>query len=305
MGKISMITYLRRDEVFTEELAEICRAFDSKFSGFKCIIFSNIKLDQLDRFDFTTENYVLSGTKYKKIKYVIDNDDSDYLFSVDNDITGNVDEILHFVEKIESESYNVGWGKIQVREYKGIIDSLVVVDKLLSHYYLRPFLWRHNIGVTVPGQVFIINRKTFVSKLLEADTFLDDIALGLYINRNFKELKCLISSEILGYEKPKSTFWGLWGQRKRWANGFSVIYTALTDVSEKKLLLIHGFTYHGLWFLNYLIIFGWASINPIVALIYVLFISGIIVRGNMRLIVSGMIYQMFFPIFHVRWLTCL
>ncbi len=305
MKKIAVVTYMRSTEVFTTEMAEICQLLNENLDDFKCILFSDKPISGLDQYEFKIENPLMNGTKYKKIKHIIDVDDSDYFISIDNDITGNHKAIINFVNQIIDEDCDVGWGKVSINKYSNLIESLVAVDKLLSHDFLRPLLWKFGIGISVPGQFFIVKGSTFKNKLLQADTFLDDLALGLYINKHHEELKCLMYHESLGFEAPNNSFRGLWTQRHRWALGYRKIYDHIEEPSEKHLLQIHGFFYHGLWLLNYLIIFILGLINPIISISYLLVMSLILVRKQLSLLIPAIVYQLFFPIFHIRWFTSL
>lgn len=305
MKKIAVVSYMRSIEVFTSELAEICQLLNKRLENFKCILFSDQALQGLDQYEFTIENRLMHGTKYKKIKHVIEVDDSDYFISIDNDITGNHQAISEFINRIIDENYDVAWGKVSINKYSNLIEAFVAVDKLLSHDFIRPLLWKFNIGISVPGQFFVIKGSTFKSKLLQADTFLDDLALGLYINKHQKALKCLMYPKSLGFEAPNNTFKGLWTQRHRWSLGYKNIYNHIKEPSEKRLLQIHGFCYHGLWVLNYLIMIALAIINPGLSFLYILIMSLILVRKQLNLLIPAMLYLLFFPIFHIRWVTSL
>lgn len=305
MKKLCMVTYMRIDEKFTIELANIAKGLNSKVDSFKCIIFceDNINID--DDFEFDIEVICMSGTKYKRLLYLLENDNSEYYISVDNDIIGNLPKLEEFAIKVINESIDVAWGRIQAKPQNGLICKLVAIDKIISHYYIRPLLWKYNKGISIPGQCFMVKREAFKNKLMEIDTFLDDLALGTYVSLNNDDLNVLISKNILGLEIPNDKFKGLWWQRSRWADGYSTVLKGVKSKKERELVKIHGLAYHFNWILNMLFIFGTYTVNPIIALIYILIIASIISKFDVKLFISGILYQFIFPIFHLRWLYCL
>lgn len=300
-----MVTYMRANEKFTIELANIAKCLNSIVNNFKCLIFCEGNIDINEDFEFKIEVISMPGTKYKRLLYLLRNDNSEYYISVDNDITGNLYEINKFVNKVINENIDVAWGIIQAKPQNKLICKLVAIDKIISHYYIRPFLWKYNKGISIPGQLFIIKRNAFKGKLLDIDTFLDDLALGTYVSLNKSDLNILIYKNILGFEIPNNSFKGLWIQRARWADGYSTVLKGVESETERKLVKIHGLAYHTNWVLNIILIIATYILNPIVSLIYILIIASIISKFNIKLFVSAILYQFIFPIFHLRWLYCL
>lgn len=302
MKDICLITYLREDEVFTDEIVKLCIELHKKAPSFKCIIFSNGNYKLEESYSFNIDIIYMPGTKYKRIKHLIENDDSKYFISVDNDIRSNISNVLTFVDITISGNYDIGWGKIMSEKQVGFISKLIVIDKILSHYYIRPLLWKFKIGITLPGQFFIIKGKTFANKLLEVDTFLDDLALGLYVRENNKKINVHMSKMILGYECPNNTFKGLFKQRTRWADGFLSILNGLQNKVEKRYVIIHGVSYHLLWIIHLFILLLLSKINLIFGISYILLSSCILSRLNIKLLFHAFLYQIVFPIFHIKWI---
>jgi cellulose synthase/poly-beta-1,6-N-acetylglucosamine synthase-like glycosyltransferase len=242
----------------------------------------------------------IGGTKYKRLINLMEKDDSKYYLSIDNDITGNISELLDFVDTMISNDYEVGWGRIRAKRQSGFISNMVAVDKLLSHNIIRPLLWDFGVGISIPGQVFCIKGESFRGKLIELDTFLDDLALGLYVNIN--QSKKYVIPTILGEEEPNSKFVGLWKQRLRWAIGYSTILKAVKNRKEyKSKVVIHGLSYHFSWVLNWVIIALLASLWLPLAIVYVLLMGALISRKDISMLFYSVIYQFVFPIFHIRW----
>ncbi len=306
MNKICLVTYTRDEEYFTDELIEIGNMLSSNHKCFKCIVFVEKKLKFSDKIKFKIEQKYMEGTKYKKLIKLMEEDTSDFFISIDNDIKGNIKKLKKFMLEIVNSDYDIGWGKIIAIPEKDLISKLVSIDKILSHYLIRPILWKMGIGISIPGQCFVIKRQIFKGKLLEIDTFLDDLALGLYLNINKRQISSYYSSEVLGYEKPNTTFNGLLRQRSRWAEGYRTIISGVKTLKEKNLIILHGIAYHTLWIIN------WGAVLALIyftnvwnALIYMLIIGILITFGNLRIIGYSIIYQLIFPIFHLKWLWCL
>lgn len=300
MKEICLVTYTRSTEGFTDELDRISSAFYQKYSNnFKVVICCE-KYFEISEKEYEIEFMEMAGTKYRRLISLLEKDDSRYYLSIDNDIAGNINELLHFVNIMVDYNYEVGWGRIRAKRQKGFISNMVAVDKLLSHNIIRPLLWKFGVGISIPGQVFCIKGESFRGKLIELDTFLDDLALGLYVNIN--QSKKYVIPTILGEEQPNSRFSGLWKQRSRWAIGYSTILKAVNDKKEyKSKVVIHGLSYHFSWVLNWMIIILVAFIFWPAAIVYIFLISTLIAKKDIGILFYSIIYQLVFPIFHIRW----
>jgi cellulose synthase/poly-beta-1,6-N-acetylglucosamine synthase-like glycosyltransferase len=301
MREICLVTYTRSTEDFTDELDRISKAFYDRYkNNFKVVVCCEKKFQISDK-EYLIEFMEMGGTKYRRLINLMEKDDSKYYLSIDNDITGNIDELLDFVDEMSSiKNYEVGWGRIRAKRQRGFISNMVAVDKLLSHNIIRPLLWKLGVGISVPGQVFCIKGESFRGKLIDLDTFLDDLALGLYVNIN-KNRKYVIPT-VLGEEKPNSKFIELWKQRSRWAIGYSTILKAVTNRKEyKNKVVIHGLSYHLSWLLNLAIIAFLAVMFWPAAIGYVFLIGLLISKKDMSMLLYSVIYQFVFPVFHVRW----
>lgn len=300
MREVCLVTYTRSTEGFTDELDRISRAFYEKYkNNFKVVICCE-KYFQVSDKEYLIEFMEMSGTKYRRLISLMEKDDSKYYLSIDNDITGNISELLDFVNEMNTRDCEVGWGRIRAKRQRGFISNMVAVDKLLSHNIIRPLLWKIGAGISIPGQVFCIKGESYRGKLIELDTFLDDLALGLYVNIN-KSKKYVIST-VLGEEEPNSKFSGLWKQRSRWAIGYSTILKAVKDKKEyKNKVVIHGLSYHFSWLLNWVIIVLLALLFWPLAIGYIFMISVLISKKDISMLLYSIIYQFVFPIFHIRW----
>lgn len=300
MKEICIVTYTRSTEGFTNELDRICRAFYKKYKNrFKAVICCEQYFRIKDK-EYLVELLKMGGTKYRRLIDLMEKDDSAYYLSIDNDITGNIDNLLSFVDEMITKDYEVGWGRIRAKKQNSFISNMVAVDKLISHNIIRPLLWKLGVGISIPGQVFCIKGESFRGKLIELDTFLDDLALGLYVNIN-KSKKYVITN-ILGEEEPNGKFFGLWKQRSRWAIGYSTILKAVKDKKDyRSKVIIHGLSYHFLWILNWALIVLLAVFIWPLAIGYVLSIGALISKKDISLLFYSVVYQFFFPMFHIRW----
>ena len=300
MKELCLVTYTRSDEGFTEELDKISNALFTQYKdSFKVVVCCENNFEIKSK-SYDIEQMQMSGTKYRRLISLLERDDSKYYLSVDNDITGNIDELLKFVNSMIVNDYEVGWGRIRARKQKGFISNMVAVDKLLSHNIIRPLLWKMGFGISIPGQIFCIRGESYRGKLIQLDTFLDDLALGLYVN--IHESKKYVISSILGFEEPNSKFGGLWNQRKRWAIGYASILKAVKKQKDyKNKVFIHGSSYHFSWIINWLLIALLAVCHWPLAVIYVMFISLLISNQDISMFPYAMLYQFVFPVFHIRW----
>lgn len=130
---------------------------------------------------------------------------------------------------------------------------------------------------------------------------MDDLALGLYVSIN--NSKKYVTSSILGYEQPNGTFGGLWNQRKRWAIGFTSILKAVINTKEYRTkVIIHGLSYHFSWLINWVLAALFIVLLGPWGLLYFVVIGLLISRKDIGMLFYAIIYQLFFPIFHIRWI---
>ncbi|MDE7432118.1 MAG: glycosyltransferase family 2 protein [Lachnospiraceae bacterium] len=300
MKEICLVTYTRSTEGFTEDLDRISSEFYKRYRDKFKIVICCEKYFDIRGTKYDVEFMEMSGTKYRRLISLMEKDDSKYYLSIDNDIAGNISELLDFAHIMLRDDYEVGWGRIRAKRQKGFISNMVAVDKLLSHNIIRPLLWKFDVGISIPGQVFCIKGESFRGKLIQLDTFLDDLALGLYVNINGS--KKYVISAVLGEEQPNSKFVGLWKQRSRWAIGYSTILKAVRDKKEyRNKVIIHGLSYHFSWILNWLVIISLVLLFWPSAIGYMFLISILIARKDVSLLFYALVYQLVFPIFHIKW----
>jgi len=125
------------------------------------------------------------------------------------------------------------------------------------------------------------------------------LALGLTVNRRQAALKMQIFPLTLGYETPNETFFGLWGQRKRWAKGYVSMLLGVNKAEDRIKVIFHGIAYHLMWIFSWIICIFLLHIHWIGALLYMGVLSFILGRKKF---LYALLYQLIFPIFHLCWI---
>lgn len=303
-NNICLLTYLRKSEILTNSLISLANDIYSEFGNqFEFVIYSEVPVEY-KKLRMNVVNKVLLSTKYIRILDCLENCTYDYILSADNDISPNNKLLIDRFKLFMHSNCDICWGKIGTQNADGMISKFVSVDKLLSHNLIRPLLWKIGAGISIPGQLFFMKTDSFRDHLGAFDTYLDDLAIGLYVSINKR--KRLFFKEILGMEKPNDTFVGLMRQRERWAHGYYSILKASFDRSDFKWrVVIHGVVYHFAWLINWSVIFGLLMIDWKLSILWIICISALITLYQPAMIVYGIFYQILFPIFHLRWMFAL
>lgn len=189
MALLCMVTYLTDSEIFTADLRKTAASLHESFGDeFKVILCCEKEVSTLEEESYRIEQRILpKTTKYRRFIDVLENDDSTYYLSIDNDIQCDFFAVKNFFETIKNSEGDIGWGKIKTQENDRLISKLVTVDKMLSHDTLRPLLWKFDVSISVPGQIFCLKGNSYRGKLFDMNTFLDDLAIGLYSSNTKKK----------------------------------------------------------------------------------------------------------------------
>lgn len=305
MSKLAVVSYLREGEQLTLELIEIGNQLYQRYPDFMMELFVD-SLPQIPKYetDFPIRINHIKGTKYSKLLHALSRTKYNYLLSLDNDIEADIPTLMELVEKTIEGSYDLGWGRIHSRKVSGMVSRLVEVDKLLSHTILRPLLWRLGLGVTLPGQCFLLKTKSYIDRLPETDTFLDDLSIGLYSVKH--GLRHYHTQEAVAFELPSYSFLALWRQRARWATGFrqSLACTTL-ERKDRYLLCIHAFFYHFLPLMHLLVLIIFFIKAPLIAVCWLSFIALAVSCRQPQTMPVAFMYPILFPVFHLGWLIYL
>jgi cellulose synthase/poly-beta-1,6-N-acetylglucosamine synthase-like glycosyltransferase len=301
MPELAIVTYLRDQEQLTSELIEIGNQLQQRYPSLVMELYVESAMPvSAPGADFPIHITHLQGTKYGKLLHALQDTDHRYLLSLDNDIAANISGLLHLVAQTIEGDFDLGWGRIHSRRISNFISRLVEVDKLLSHTVLRPALWRLHLGVTIPGQCFLLKTMLFQSSLPNTDTFLDDLSIGLYAAKH--RLRYHYAHEVVAFELPSYSFKGLWKQRLRWSTGFrqSLSCSTLTR-QDRRLLWIHAFCYHLLPILQVGALTVLAFQTPLICIAWLMLNALITVRHHPKALGVAIIYPIVFPLFHVGW----
>ena len=244
-------------------------------------------------------DFVAGKSKYKRIEAILKLSPNNIILCIDNDIVINKENTREFLIDVLEKDFALAWGKIQCQQVNGFVSNLIKIDKNLSHNMLRPFLWAINKGISIPGQVFCINKPYFNGLLNNYDTVFDDLTLGLICKKNLMPVFYL--RKVLGYERPKGKFKELIQQRKRWAQGFSESMKYSKQMKIQRFVLLHGAMYHLLWIPFYIILCFLYEINPVVSVIYILFSLITLSDCKFSSIFWAFFYILIFPIVHIFW----
>lgn len=182
-----------------------------------------------------------SVTKYRRILSSLDNCRYDHILFIDNDIQADFTEMKKFIQNCP-EKADLYFGKIAVSKTDTFTEHLIKIDKILSHNIIRPSLWNMNIGISIPGQIFIIKRNSFINTLRRYDTLFNDLTIGICTKENHMSVKR--TNAILGSECPSSDLKKLIKQRIRWAKGYSQTLIRNRNSSCYPYVVIHGLAYH-------------------------------------------------------------
>lgn len=301
MSELAIVTYLRGQERLTPELIDIGNQLHGRYPD----LVMELCVDSAQEFRSPSTDYPIRvtevhGTKYRKLLQTLRGTDHRYLLSLDNDIAADTPSLLRLVAQTVDGNFDLGWGRIHSRQVSNFISRLVEVDKLLSHTVLRPALWHLHLGVTIPGQCFLLKTASFQDTLPNTDTFLDDISIGLHAAK--LRLSYHYAQEVVAFELPSYSFAALWRQRSRWATGFRQSLSCATLTREdRRRLWVHAFCYHLLPICHVVVLALLAWKAPLVCVGWLGVLALAIARHRPRAIGAALTYPILFPLFHLGW----
>lgn len=301
MSELAIVTYLRAQERLTPELIDIGNQLHGHYPGLVMELYvESAQALQLPVTDYLIRITQVQGTKYRKLLQALQATEHRYLLSLDNDIAADIPALLRLVAKTMEGDFDLGWGRIHSRDVSSFISRLVEVDKLLSHTVLRPALWHLHLGVTIPGQCFLLKTASFQGTLPGTDTFLDDLSIGLHAAKH--RLSYQHAQEVVAFELPSYSFAALWRQRSRWATGFrqSLSCATLTR-QDRQLLWVHAFFYHLLPIIHVTVLAVLAPKTPFFCAGWLGVYALAIARHRPRAFGAALAYPIFFPLFHLGW----
>lgn len=299
MEKLSLVTFVSGDEVLRDDFLALADNLQ-QFCVIEVIVF--VDYPHVNKNPLIRQIVSPGTTKYARILQLLLETPADYFLCVDNDITPNLNAVHTFLWESFSEKADLSWGRIGVSSTLGVITQLIKIDKMLSHCFIRPLLWRSGCGASIPGQFFLLKVKSFRERLSIRDTVFDDLTIGICAREH--NCKVYFNQSILGWEKPKETLFSLLRQRVRWGKGFSEVVNANFQLSNRLfLVLVHGAAYHLLWTVFLGLIYITALINANFAFLLWLALAFALTFGQISLIPVALLYTIVFPVTHLVWLA--
>lgn len=188
------------------------------------------------------------GTKLSKIRRLTQLVEADFFLICDPDLNIQDDGCRAVVWRAFEETLNcaeiVVFGVIEGKDDGTFLSQIIAVDKWLSHRVIRPFLWAVGVGITLPGQFFIVSSSLLRRLDSRVDLYLDDLYLGWEAWRRGASVIRLAT--VVGQEDPRSTWVSLLTQRLRWMKGIASLSGHLTrHPSALALIGVHYLAYHG------------------------------------------------------------
>lgn len=300
MTELAIATYLRGHERLTPELIAIGNQLHRLYPGMLMLLYAETLAPVPPGVDFPVRVIQVSGTKYRKLLHALHYTSHRYLLSLDNDIAADIPGLLRLVQQVLHGDFDLGWGRVHSRKVSSFVSHLVEVDKLLSHGVLRPALWQLHLGVTIPGQCFLLKIASFRDELPETDTFLDDLSIGLHAIKH--RLRYHYGRDVVAFELPCYSAAALWKQRARWAMGFRQSLSCATLTRQnRQLLWIHAFCYHLLPMLNLLLLAALALVAPLACIGWLGVFALAVIRHRPQAFGAALAYQIVFPLFHMGW----
>lgn len=299
---LSVVTFMSNTEVVNKSLLSYVAMMQKEYTRIELIIYSDNTsiVPYLNNMHNVHVKVSPRVSKYRRILQSIHDAKYDNIQYVDNDINLNIDSSLDFVKNFcAQDTYDISWGIVEAASgVAGFVPSLIKIDKLLSHWLIRPCLWKFNMGISVPGQIFVIKKNRFINKLPNIDTKFDDLMLGMFVKE--ENLRPFCYNRLLGTETPSLSFNDLLRQRKRWAQGYAECLQFASG-RMKCFVIVHGIAYHELWIIEYFFFIMLLYINPSVGALTISFYLFTISHFDIKNIGWAIMYSIIFPIIHVVW----
>jgi cellulose synthase/poly-beta-1,6-N-acetylglucosamine synthase-like glycosyltransferase len=304
VSKVAIVSFISHNESVNNGLFLLRKYLGEDANAMEMLLYCDA-----EAVNVTQENTEIiltpDATKYKRILMALADTKSDYILFVDNDITPDIENIKHFLGESIVRQTDISWGTVGVSCKKKLVSKLILIDKILSHKIIRPALWKLNIGISVPGQVFLIDKAKFQYTLPQYDTVFDDLTIGICVKQN--KLSYFYSPLCLGYERPSFSLAILAKQRTRWAKGF--YQTILLNTNNKSMLpyiFIHGIAYHIMLFVFWFILYQIYSKIDLVYALALWFVSCFIISDKKpEYMPYAVFYTFVFPLIHLIWVVSL
>lgn len=301
---ISIVTFVSGNESLNRNIIGFYRYISQDLDNCELIIYSDHEL--LEKNGISDENIREAAggatTKYMRIMDSLSSSRYDHILFIDNDIRTDF-KLLKKAVMTCPDNVDLCFGKIAVSSTDTFTEHLIKIDKILSHNIIRPALWDLNIGISIPGQVFIIKKKKFKNVLRLYDTLFDDLTIGLCAKESNMTVKRV--KAVLGSEKPSANLRTLIRQRIRWAKGYSQTLRFNRDSKCFRYIVIHGAAYHGSVAAVDVVEALLFRCSPCVASAVLVFILFSLSNWKIMELPYALAYLLVFPAVHSLWLITL
>ena len=239
-------------------------------------------------------------TKYKRILSSLSNCKYEHILFIDNDVRTDFAKMKKFILNCP-ENADIFFGKIAVSKTDSFTEHLVKIDKILSHNIIRPTLWNLNVGISIPGQIFIIKKNRFINTLKKYDTLFDDLTIGICAKENNMTVRR--TKAVLGSECPSGSMKNLIKQRIRWDKGYSQNLRFNKDSSCYSCILIHGLAYHSTIVVVDIIETLLFRFSPFISSLLFILILLLLSDNDVRELPYAAAYMFVFPLIHTIWFS--
>ena len=299
---ISIVTFISGTETLNHNIISFFRYLKKYTERCELLIYTDNEIICRNRITDKDIREIVEPamTKYKRILSSLNNCKYEHILFIDNDVRVNFSKIKKFVLNCP-ENADIYFGKIAVSKTDSFTEHLVKIDKILSHNIIRPTLWNMNVGISIPGQIFIIKKNSFLDTLKRYDTLFDDLTIGICAKENNMTVRR--TKAVLGNESPSGNMKKLIKQRIRWAKGYSQTLRFNKNSSCYSCILIHGLAYHSAVAVTDIIeaiLFRYSSfVSSLLFIIILLLLSD----NNIRELPYAAAYMFIFPLIHTIWFS--
>ena len=236
------------------------------------------------------------GTKISKLR-LLANIESDLVCICDPDLMIEPNacrEVLRVALAAASDGKEVvTFGVVEGHDNGTRLSRVIAMDKWLSHRILRRFLWWAHIGISLPGQFFIISR-SLLGGLHEVDSYLDDLYLGLIARQ--RGAWVFRVPVVVGQEEARICWGSLLTQRIRWMKGLTALMWGFSgQPSAVVLLVVHYLVFYGFPILVGLEIWLLTITSPLAATSLFIGLAGVLAMLSRRTLLTACCYLAVFP----------
>ncbi|WP_373653111.1 hypothetical protein [Schlesneria sp. DSM 10557] len=237
-----------------------------------------------------------------KIRHLSDSIETDLFCIFDPDLTAN-QEACRTIFQLAIEAFRTGedvlsFGIIEGADTGTLLAKVVAIDKWYSHRIIRRCLWACGIGITIPGQFFVISANLLGNLDPQIDSYLDDLVIGWLAWK--KDVRVQRVAVVVGQEHPRSCWASLLTQRIRWMRGIASLFGCLSNSPAAiGLLVAHWIAYHGIPIAGLVGTVCLAEINFVAGICALVILGAVVSFCSGRSFRSAAAFLTVFPVIHL------